>query len=181
MQTACGTPEYLAPELVAILSRRSKTKSYSYKVDVWAVGVILYVMLCGFHPFYHDNQLKLYMAILSGDFAYPSPYWDTIREETKDFIKLLLQTDPDKRPSAAECLQHSWLIDVHSLNSSSISASNVAKLDSYNQRRHQKFKKGVHAVIAANRFAKMLGKPGMAATASSGAPTQPTTIEPIKE
>lgn len=79
MQTACGTPEYLAPELVAILSRRSKTKSYSFKVDVWAIGVILYVMLCGFHPFYHDNQLKLYMAILNGDFAYPSPYWDTIR------------------------------------------------------------------------------------------------------
>lgn len=103
------------------------------------------------------------------------------RGETKDFIKLLLQTDPDKRPSASECLQHSWLIDVHSLNSTSISASNVAKLESYNQRRHQKFKKGVHAVIAANRFAKMLGKPGMTAAAAAGAPTQPSTTETIQE
>ena len=91
MKTACGTPEYLSPELVAILSRRSTSKTYTPKVDIWAVGVILYVMLCGFHPFYSDNQLKLYMAILNGDFQFPSPYWDGIQQSTRDFIMLLLQ------------------------------------------------------------------------------------------
>lgn len=98
------------------------------------------------------------------------------RSETRDFIKLLLQTDPDKRPTSKECMEHCWLVNVATLNSEAISASNVAKLDSYNQKRHEKFKKGVHAVIAANRFAKMLGGNGLGPGGTAAAP--PMITEP---
>ena len=103
MATACGTPEYLAPELVSMVANEEETESaYSSKVDIWAIGVILYVMISGFHPFYTGNQAQLYEAIMKGNYSFPNPAFAKVSKETKDFISWVLQVNPAKRPSAGE-------------------------------------------------------------------------------
>jgi len=102
MATACGTPGYVAAEIL-------HGQKYTDKVDCWSLGVITYILLCGFPPFYDENMHNLFKLIKSGSYAYPSPYWDGVSEEAKDFINRLLVTDPRGRMSAAECLEHPWL------------------------------------------------------------------------
>lgn len=104
MQTACGTPGYVAPEIL-----QSSETGYGKEVDMWSVGVITYILLCGFPPFYNDNVAQLFESIIKADFDYPSDYWDNISDDAIDFIDNLLIPDPAKRMSAAEALQHSWL------------------------------------------------------------------------
>lgn len=102
MATACGTPGYVAPEILS-------QKGYTEKVDCWSLGVILYIMLCGFPPFYDENNAVLFQTIRAGDFGFPSPYWDDISEEAKDLVRKLLRVDPKDRLSAAEVLEHPWI------------------------------------------------------------------------
>ena len=78
--TACGTPGYVAPEII-------DGKGYGKEVDYWRIGVILYILLCGFPPFYEDNNQELFNKIKKCEFEFPSPYWDDISESAKDLIK----------------------------------------------------------------------------------------------
>lgn len=78
--TACGTPNYVAPEIIT-------GKGYSKEVDLWSIGVIIYIMLCGFPPFYDDNNQQLFALISKGSFDFPSPYWDNISNSAKNLIK----------------------------------------------------------------------------------------------
>lgn len=84
---------------------------YFFQIDVWAAGVILYILLCGFPPFVSDNndQEELFEDILSGQYGYPSPYWDDISEEAKDLISHMLEPNPNLRFSAEDVLDHPWL------------------------------------------------------------------------
>merc|ERR1712137_38511 len=104
MQTACGTPGYVAPEIL-----QSSESGYGKEVDMWSVGVITYILLCGFPPFYNDNVAQLFESIIKADFDYPSDYWDHISDDAIDFIDSLLIAEPSKRMSATEALQHCWL------------------------------------------------------------------------
>jgi calcium/calmodulin-dependent protein kinase I len=104
LYTACGTPNYVAPEVLFGMG-------YDSKCDCWSLGVILYVMLCGFPPFYDEEEDKLFDQIKSGNFAFPSPYWDNISDIAKDLISKLLARNPEKRLSAEEVLKHSWLMN----------------------------------------------------------------------
>ena len=103
MATACGTPEYLAPELVAMVANDEESEvAYSSKVDIWAIGVILYVMISGFHPFYTGNQAQLYDSIMKGNYSFPNPAFAKVSRETKDFISWVLQVEkqtPSQKPS----------------------------------------------------------------------------------
>jgi len=101
-QTACGTPGYVAPEIL-------KGSGYGKEVDMWSVGVITYILLCGFPPFYNENVAELFESIINADFDYPSDYWDHISDDAIDFIDNLLVADPAKRMTATSALQHSWL------------------------------------------------------------------------
>ncbi|KAL4230830.1 Serine/threonine-protein kinase dclk1 [Mactra antiquata] len=104
LYTVCGTPTYVAPEIL------SET-GYDTKVDVWAAGVIMYILLCGFPPFTSDknDQEELFESILSGKFEFPSPYWNDVSEQAKDLITNMLIIDPKKRYTAADVTKHDWV------------------------------------------------------------------------
>ncbi|KAF4449979.1 CAMK/RAD53 protein kinase [Fusarium austroafricanum] len=108
--TLCGTPSYVAPEILA----DSKQRKYTKAVDVWSLGVVLYICLCGFPPFSdelysRDFPFTLSQQIKSGRFDYPSPYWDSVGDPALDLIDSMLIVDPEKRFTIDQCLQHPWL------------------------------------------------------------------------
>ena len=103
MKTACGTPGYVAPEIL-------KNKGYdSGAVDMWSAGVILYILLCGFPPFYEEELPALFDQILHARYDFPSPWWDNISADGKDLVKKLLELDVKKRLTAAQVLAHPWM------------------------------------------------------------------------
>ncbi|XP_023654798.1 calcium/calmodulin-dependent protein kinase type 1D [Paramormyrops kingsleyae] len=102
MSTACGTPGYVAPEVLA-------QKPYSKAVDCWSIGVIAYILLCGYPPFYDENDSKLFEQILKADYEFDAPYWDDISDSAKDFISSLMEKDPEKRFTCEQALRHPWI------------------------------------------------------------------------
>jgi doublecortin-like kinase 1/2 len=102
--TVCGTPTYVAPEILA-------ESGYGLKIDVWAAGVILYILLCGYPPFVsQDNdQEKLFDCILSGQYDFPDEYWKDVSNLAKELIQNMLQLAPELRFSAEDVLDHPWL------------------------------------------------------------------------
>jgi len=110
MRTMCGTPGYVAPEVLD--PRITEPEGYGPLVDIWSIGVILYIMLCGFPPFYSDNTLTLFRQIRRGDFSFPSPYWDRISASAKDLLCQMLVVDPRRRLTADQCLQHPWIVNA---------------------------------------------------------------------
>ncbi|NXH16228.1 DCLK2 kinase, partial [Bucco capensis] len=106
LYTVCGTPTYVAPEIIA-------ETGYGLKVDIWAAGVITYILLCGFPPFRSENNLQedLFDQILVGKLEFPSPYWDNITDSAKELISLMLHVNADARYTAAQILSHPWVSD----------------------------------------------------------------------
>jgi calcium/calmodulin-dependent protein kinase I len=101
MVTICGTPDYVAPEVL-------DCKPYTEAVDMWSVGVITYTLLCGFTPFYGSSHRELFQKILALDYEFSMPDWGAISSDAKDFIARLLVLEKD-RPTAAQALMHPWL------------------------------------------------------------------------
>lgn len=103
--TVCGTPTYVAPEILSEIG-------YGLEVDMWAVGVITYILLCGFPPFRSPdrNQTELFEFIKAGEYEFLSPYWDNISPYAKDLIEHLLVVDKKKRYTAIETLSHPWIL-----------------------------------------------------------------------
>ncbi|XP_045423142.1 serine/threonine-protein kinase DCLK1 isoform X1 [Eulemur rufifrons] len=106
LYTVCGTPTYVAPEIIA-------ETGYGLKVDIWAAGVITYILLCGFPPFRGsgDDQEVLFDQILMGQVDFPSPYWDNVSDSAKGLITMMLLVDVDQRFSAVQVLEHPWVND----------------------------------------------------------------------
>ncbi|XP_053662067.1 calcium/calmodulin-dependent protein kinase type 1 [Anopheles marshallii] len=102
MATACGTPGYVAPEVLA-------QKPYGKAVDVWSIGVISYILLCGYPPFYDENDANLFAQILKGEFEFDSPYWDEISDSAKDFIRNLMCVNVERRFTCKQALAHPWI------------------------------------------------------------------------
>lgn len=102
--TVCGTPTYVAPEIL-------EETGYGLKVDMWAAGVITYIMLCGFPPFRSakKDQDELFDLIMDGDYEFLSPYWDNVSSEAKNLISKLLVVNHNERYSAEEVLAHQWV------------------------------------------------------------------------
>ncbi|PSR75650.1 hypothetical protein PHLCEN_2v8941 [Hermanssonia centrifuga] len=104
----CGTAGYMAPEIF-------KKSGHGKPVDVWAMGVITYFLLCGSTPFDRDTQKQEIEAIIVGDYKFePEEYWVNVSEAAKDFIRECLTIDPTSRPTAEEALKHKWLADTES-------------------------------------------------------------------
>lgn len=99
----CGTPGYMAPEIF-------KKTGHGKPVDVWAMGVITYFLLCGYTPFDRDTQQQEMEAILAGDYKFePEEYWANVSDTARDFVSACLTIDPASRPTCEEALQHKWL------------------------------------------------------------------------
>ncbi|KAF0035489.1 hypothetical protein F2P81_013247 [Scophthalmus maximus] len=102
MSTACGTPGYVAPEVLA-------QKPYSKAVDCWSIGVITYILLCGYPPFFEENETRLFSKIRRADYAFHSPFWDDISESAKDFIRNMMEINATKRFTTEQALRHPWI------------------------------------------------------------------------
>lgn len=142
MTTACGTPGYVAPEVL-------KNLPYGQEVDLWSIGVILYILLCGFPPFYHESTASLYKQIKKGEYDFPDPYWTDISASAKELVRSLLCVDPVTRFTSAQVLSHPW-ISGGQASTTAFSASHLARLKAMQARR--KLRRGVHMVIALNKF-----------------------------
>lgn len=141
LKTACGTPGYVAPEVL-------QCAGYDKAVDMWACGVILYILLCGFPPFYDENLTVLYEQILAGDYDFPAEYWSQISPSAKDLIRHLLAVNPAERYTAKQTLKHPWLVGHDSYSKQIIVFEEMKKFNA-----QRKLKVAVSALIAKNRFA----------------------------
>jgi calcium/calmodulin-dependent protein kinase I len=103
LHTPCGSPVYSAPEIV-------REESYDKSVDMWSAGVLLYILLCGFPPFYHPKPDRLFQEIERGVFDFPDPQWASISSSAKELVSLLLKRNPSERLTAQQALEHPWLV-----------------------------------------------------------------------
>ncbi|XP_076349044.1 calcium/calmodulin-dependent protein kinase type II alpha chain-like isoform X2 [Tachypleus tridentatus] len=126
-----GTPGYLSPEVL-------KKDPYGKPVDIWACGVILYILLVGYPPFWDEDQHRLYAQIKAGAYDYPSPEWDTVTPEAKNLINSMLTVNPAKRITASEALKHPWICQRERVASTLHRQETVECLKKFNARRKLK-------------------------------------------
>eukprot|EP00117_Sycon_ciliatum_P002175 scpid75731/ scgid7518/ Calcium/calmodulin-dependent protein kinase type 1; CaM kinase I; CaM kinase I alpha len=150
MSTACGTPGYVAPEVLA-------QKPYNHMVDMWSLGVICYILLCGYPPFYADNDSQLFTQIMRGDYEFDSPYWDNISDSAKEYIRHMLTVDARKRCDCNEALAHPW-VGGDTAKSDNIASQVTEKLKKNFAK--ERWKGAIHATQAIVRMQKVLGGAG---------------------
>jgi serine/threonine protein kinase len=167
LKTACGTPNYVAPEVLL-------NEGYDASVDMWSIGVILYILLCGFPPFYSENTPELFEQIINGSYDFPSPYWDKVSLSARDLITKLLQVDPKKRFTPDQCLSHPWIKNL--TTNKEIRTEVISELKKFNARR--KFKITVEAVLAAQ---KLLSRLKTRQIFNGKKATSPTVTSPTKK
>ncbi|XP_045545796.1 calcium/calmodulin-dependent protein kinase type II subunit beta isoform X1 [Salmo salar] len=126
-----GTPGYLSPEVL-------RKEAYGKPVDIWACGVILYILLVGYPPFWDEDQHKLYQQIKAGAYDFPSPEWDSVTPEAKNLINQMLTINPAKRITAQEALKHPWVSQRSTVASMMHRQETVECLKKFNARRKLK-------------------------------------------
>ena len=156
LATACGTPTYVAPEILHGFT-------YGKPVDVWSVGVITYVLLAGYPPFINESNSQLFKMIRKGEYEFDSPYWDEVSLDAKRFITRMIEVNPTKRATARELLQDPWIVGDHIPDSHL--ESTVKELKAYRAR--GRFRAAVRAVQSVNRINKLVGRISIADSRSS--------------
>jgi len=143
--TICGTPTYVAPEILT-------EKGYGLEVDVWAAGVILYIMLCGFPPFRSPNrkQTELFDLIEAGEFEYLEPYWDDVSDLAKDLIDTILNIDNTERVTSAQILSHKWLTQYGLTRNNTMDGQTKLSL------KNKRFKAVVRGIQSINRMKNLV-------------------------
>jgi calcium/calmodulin-dependent protein kinase I len=149
LTAACGTPGYVAPEIL-------EGEAYGTPVDIWAVGVITYILLCGYPPFHDDDQAALFALIKKGAYEFESPYWDHVTEDAKGFLRRMLVVDAGARATASELLDDAWIVGDHVPNTHLESA--ITELKSFNARR--KFRAAVKTVQTIRRLSTLIAGGG---------------------
>ncbi|CAF1458569.1 unnamed protein product [Rotaria magnacalcarata] len=137
-----GTPGYLSPEVL-------KKEPYGKPVDIWACGVILYILLVGYPPFWDEDQHRLYNQIKAGAYDYPSPEWDTVTTEAKRLIDSMLNINPSRRISATDALKHPWICQRERVAGTIHRQETVDCLRKFNARR--KLKGAILSTMFVNR------------------------------
>ncbi|XP_068927906.1 calcium/calmodulin-dependent protein kinase type II subunit beta [Petaurus breviceps papuanus] len=158
-----GTPGYLSPEVL-------RKEAYGKPVDIWACGVILYILLVGYPPFWDEDQHKLYQQIKAGAYDFPSPEWDTVTPEAKNLINQMLTINPAKRITAHEALKHPWVCQRSTVASMMHRQETVECLKKFNARR--KLKGAILTTMLATRnfsVGRQTTAPATMSAAASGA------------
>nr|XP_029504798.1 calcium/calmodulin-dependent protein kinase type II subunit beta-like isoform X14 [Oncorhynchus nerka] len=144
-----GTPGYLSPEVL-------RKEAYGKPVDIWACGVILYILLVGYPPFWDEDQHKLYQQIKAGAYDFPSPEWDSVTPEAKNLINQMLTINPAKRITAQESLKHPWVSQRSTVASMMHRQETVECLKKFNARRKLKGAVLTAMLVTRNFSAKSL-------------------------
>ncbi|XP_076374381.1 calcium/calmodulin-dependent protein kinase II isoform X15 [Megalopta genalis] len=155
-----GTPGYLSPEVL-------KKEPYGKPVDIWACGVILYILLVGYPPFWDEDQHRLYAQIKAGSYDYPSPEWDTVTPEAKNLINQMLTVNPSKRITASEALKHPWICQRERVASVVHRQETVECLKKFNARRKLKVAILTTMLATRNFSSKYDAQAGIAGSGSS--------------
>jgi len=138
MMTQCGTPEFVAPEVMA-------GNGYTKECDIWSLGVMSYIMLCGYLPFNGSNVTELFAAIAGSELEFPPEEWDMVSTQAKDCVRQMLQKKASARPAAATLLRHPWLAKtagIESRKSFTGSSASMSSLDGA-QTRMREFREGM--------------------------------------
>lgn len=152
MRTKVGTPYYVAPEVLR--------KQYTKSCDMWSIGVITYILLCGYPPFYGDSDTQIFECVKAGRFDFPSPEWDTISDSAKDFVCCLLRLNPSERLTAAQAMKHEWIRKQTDRRSSIIQHGNARSIPFQKFMGMQKLKKAAICYIATHLTEKEVGSLG---------------------
>lgn len=145
MQTVCGTPGYCAPEVL-------RGVAYDAAVDMWSVGVIVYILLCGYEPFYDDDgDQAMFRKILKANYEFHDPWWNEVSASAKDLVTQLLLLDPRKRLTSQQALSHPWLRShaASSARKMTLAQTNMKKLNA-----RRKFRAASAAVVTINASAR---------------------------
>uniref|UniRef100_A0A8C9R3J5 calcium/calmodulin-dependent protein kinase n=1 Tax=Scleropages formosus TaxID=113540 RepID=A0A8C9R3J5_SCLFO len=175
-----GTPGYLSPEVL-------RKDPYGKPVDIWACGVILYILLVGYPPFWDEDQHKLYQQIKAGAYDFPSPEWDTVTPEAKNLINQMLTINPAKRITADQALKHPWVCQRSTVASMMHRQETVECLRKFNARRKLKVGLPSQTVTGSNarfsvisaRCPKLLAFSGCAAGRKHGVRAPPVPPAPM--
>ena len=141
---AAGTPGYLPPEAL------KRAPRYGLPADVWAVGIIAYIMLCGYPPFYGDTDINLFRNIRNKDVEFDEADWVGQSQFARDFVLKLLNKDPEKRLTVDECLKHAWMTTEDEKLKGKNMVNTIENLKRHVAR--ARLKKSIKAVMFANRM-----------------------------
>jgi calcium/calmodulin-dependent protein kinase I len=164
LHTACGTPGYVAPEIL-------RQRPYGAEVDIWSLGVIVYILLCGYPPFHSEQgQHDLFRKIKAAEYEFESPDWDDISDDAKDLIRHILVPDPRRRFTAAQILAHPWM------QKDTVGKANLARtvdnMRKFNARR--KLRAAQKAVLTTVRMRRLIAGLTKAAETSEAEDEQQT-------
>jgi calcium/calmodulin-dependent protein kinase I len=146
LTTQCGTPGYVAPEIL-------EGKAYDTQADMWSLGVIVYILLGGYPPFIEQNQRELFRKIRKGQYEFHDEYWGQVSAEAKTMISKLLTVNPSQRYDAPGSMSNEWICaDDKKLEAKTL----VATLDQFKKfNAKRKFKAAVKTVVAANKLSSL--------------------------
>uniref|UniRef100_A0A8C9A8C5 calcium/calmodulin-dependent protein kinase n=1 Tax=Prolemur simus TaxID=1328070 RepID=A0A8C9A8C5_PROSS len=166
-----GTPGYLSPEVL-------RKDPYGKPVDIWACGVILYILLVGYPPFWDEDQHKLYQQIKAGAYDFPSPEWDTVTPEAKNLINQMLTINPAKRITADQALKHPWVCQRSTVASMMHRQETVECLRKFNARRKLKVSlgSGLDCIPSVGRQSSAPASPATSAAGLAGQGTKPSVF-----
>jgi serine/threonine protein kinase len=143
LRAHCGTPGYIAPEIL-------KDLPYGKSVDMWSFGVILYILLGGYPPFYDKNQQLLFRKIMKGAYVFHPEYWQEVSDEGKDLIRKLLVVDVPSRLTVEQALAHPWFAGEEELLQKRVLTYGLSELRKFTARR--KLRAGIRSVLALKRM-----------------------------